>query len=124
MGDIMSTDTRELLKQALEELERYQVKRQDFERFADLITAIRAHLATPEQEPVARFNWNEGKFEWLTPYKYELHHMKPLYLSPTIPPGMVLVAEEPTEAMLRSVPLLSTAKECYALMLAAAKKGE
>jgi len=35
-----------------------------------------------EQEPVARFNWNEAKFEWLTEYSYEKHHMKPLYLAP------------------------------------------
>ena len=36
----------------------------------------------PEQEPVARFNWNESKFEWLTKYSYDKHHMKPLYLAP------------------------------------------
>ena len=35
-----------------------------------------------KQEPVARFNWNEAKFEWLTEYSYEKHHMKPLYLAP------------------------------------------
>jgi hypothetical protein len=58
------------------------------------ITAIRAHLDnTKDVEPVARFNWNEGKFEWLTPYKYELHHMKPLYLSP-IPPGWLRAVDE------------------------------
>jgi chromosome segregation ATPase len=35
----------------LEALERYQVKRQDFDRFADEITALRAALAQQEQEP-------------------------------------------------------------------------
>ena len=44
---------RELMQQALEALERYQVKRQDFDRFADEIAALRARLAQPEQEPVA-----------------------------------------------------------------------
>jgi len=39
-------------------------------------------LAKPEQEPVARFNWNEAKFEWLTEYSFDKHHMKPLYLAP------------------------------------------
>ena len=39
----------------------------------------------PEQEPVARFNWNESKFEWLTKYSYDKHHMKPLYLAPPKP---------------------------------------
>ncbi len=44
---------RELMQQALKALERYQVKRQDFDRFADEITALRERLAQPEQEPVA-----------------------------------------------------------------------
>lgn len=35
----------------LEALERYQVKRQDFDRFADEITALRAALAQQEQGP-------------------------------------------------------------------------
>ncbi|CAB5187138.1 hypothetical protein UFOVP161_8 [uncultured Caudovirales phage] len=44
---------RELMQRALEALERYQVKRQDFDRFADEIAALRERLAHPEQEPVA-----------------------------------------------------------------------
>jgi hypothetical protein len=44
---------KDALKLALEALERYQVKRQDFERFADVIIAIKEALAQPEQEPVA-----------------------------------------------------------------------
>ena len=43
----------EAAQQALEALERYQVKRQDFDRFADEITALRTALAEPVQEPVA-----------------------------------------------------------------------
>ena len=30
-------------------------------------------------EPVARFNWNEAKFEWLTEYNYDKHHLTPLF---------------------------------------------
>ena len=44
---------KEALKLALEALERYQIKRQDFDRFADVITAIKEALAQPEQEPVS-----------------------------------------------------------------------
>lgn len=33
------------------------------------------------QEPVARFNWNRGKFEWLTKYNFVAHDMKPLFLA-------------------------------------------
>lgn len=39
----------------MEALERYQVKRQDFDRFADEITALRAALAQQEHEPTARY---------------------------------------------------------------------
>jgi hypothetical protein len=47
------------------------------------IEALRQAIEQAEkQEPVARFNWNEAKFEWLTEYNYEKHHMKPLYLTP------------------------------------------
>jgi hypothetical protein len=40
---------KETLKLALEALERYQVKRQDFDTFEDVITAIKAALAQPVQ---------------------------------------------------------------------------
>lgn len=40
------TDT-DLMQQALDAMERYQVKRQDFDRFADEITALRERLAQP-----------------------------------------------------------------------------
>ena len=39
----------EALTLALEALERYQVKRQDFDRFADEITAIKEALAQPTE---------------------------------------------------------------------------
>jgi hypothetical protein len=52
----------EAMKQALEAMERYQVKRQDFDRFADEITAIKQALAAPVQEPVA---WVQRATEWL-----------------------------------------------------------
>lgn len=42
------TTLRQAAEQALEALERYQVKRQDFDRFADEITALREALAQRE----------------------------------------------------------------------------
>lgn len=40
-------------------------------------------------EPVGRFNWETGEFEFLVPWDYETHNMKPLYLAPrpAIPAG-------------------------------------
>jgi hypothetical protein len=53
----MSEALRKAAKAALEAIERYQVKRQDFDRFADEVTALRAALAEPEQsEPAAVFH--------------------------------------------------------------------
>ena len=45
--------SKEAMKLALEAMERYQVKRQDFDRFADEITALREALEEPpaQQEP-------------------------------------------------------------------------
>ena len=45
-------DKDEALKLALEALERYQIKRQDFDTFVEAITAIKEALAQPEREPV------------------------------------------------------------------------
>ena len=42
-------------------------------------------------EPVARFNWGKGGFEWLTKYSFDKHNMKPLYLHPD--PGHVATEE-------------------------------
>jgi hypothetical protein len=49
----MVAQEREVLEMALEALERYQIKRQDFDTFAEAITAIKEALAQPAQEPVA-----------------------------------------------------------------------
>lgn len=54
------TDLQTAAQQALEALERYQVKRQDFDRFADEITALKAALAEP-QEPVAWLHTDPDK---------------------------------------------------------------
>ena len=45
------TDLRQAAQQALEALERYQVKRQDFDRFADEITALRTALEQQAEPP-------------------------------------------------------------------------
>jgi hypothetical protein len=45
-------DKNEALKLALEALERYQIKRQDFDIFVEAITAIKEALAQPAQEPM------------------------------------------------------------------------
>jgi len=43
---------------------------------------LQSKLAALEaQEPVARFNWHLGKFEWLTKYNFAAHNMKPLFLA-------------------------------------------
>ena len=47
------TTLREAAQQALKALERYQMMRRDFDRFADEITALRAALAQQEQKPKA-----------------------------------------------------------------------
>ena len=62
----MTPQERKVMELALDALERYQVKRQDFERFADVITDIKEALAQPkkpEQEPVAHLLMKDGKKE-------------------------------------------------------------
>jgi hypothetical protein len=54
--DVPETDFGNMTKEkaldlALEAMERYQVKRQDFDRFADEITAIKQARSAPVQEP-------------------------------------------------------------------------
>jgi hypothetical protein len=46
--------SRKLLQQALDAMERYQVKSGDFDRFTDEIVALRQELAKPEQEQLAK----------------------------------------------------------------------
>ena len=89
------TDLRTAAQQAMEALEALQGGCTDSDDGTveaitvwcpEVIDALRAALADGDKlspgEPVARFNWNEGKFEWLTKYDYYKHHMKPLYLHP------------------------------------------
>ena len=53
-GGEKQMNLRDAAQQALDALERYQVKRQDFDRFADVIIVLRAALDEQEQaEPVA-----------------------------------------------------------------------
>ena len=76
----MTTQT-EALKLVLKTLEQYQVKRQDFERFADVITDIKKTLAQPkEQEPVA---WISQKSGFISPNKPDpSFDPLPLYTTP------------------------------------------
>lgn len=57
-----------------------------------------------QNEPVGRFNWETGEFEFLVPWDYETHNMKPLYLAPrpAIPAGWQLVPKEPTPEMVKA----------------------
>jgi hypothetical protein len=167
--------SREILTQALEALE-YAAERVYSETNDDAIgtaiTAIRAHLDAPEQEPVAKCTesdqWNckycnktktcaaladprnhgtpkQEPYAWSYTSKIngdevlthqppdrviepEQFHIQPLYLHPApIPPGMVLVPEELTEAILDVMlgcadgRLNFTVVEAYKAMLAAAK---
>jgi len=61
--------------------------------------------AAKQQEPVARFNWNEGKFEWLTKYDYYKHHMKPLYL---MPPTAAQAARQMRDTAVKKVRYLAS----------------
>ena len=79
---------KELMQQALEALERYQVKRQDFDRFADEITAIREALASEaieqpaQQEPVAyRSRLKSGSYTYCNMAQF-FDNAEPLYTSP------------------------------------------
>jgi len=59
--------SKEAMKLALEALERYQVKRQDFERFADVIAALKEALAKQEQ----------GEPDYWLGYGLQAHTEKP-----------------------------------------------
>ncbi len=83
----------EALRQALAQPEQDH----GFDRTASHMAGEYVDTAPPsksEQEPVVRFNWNEAKFEWLTEYSYEKHHMKPLYLAPPSKPWVSLTDEQ------------------------------
>ena len=49
------TKEREALKLALHDIERYQTKRQDFDRFENTLIKIKEALAQPEQEPLTEW---------------------------------------------------------------------
>lgn len=70
----MTDQLRQAAQQALEALERYQVKRQDFDRFADEITALRTALEQ-QAEPVSHAAIAGALFDfmgWLTTRKERL----------------------------------------------------
>jgi len=82
----MTTDR--ALDLALEAMERYQVKRQDFDRFADEITAIKQARSAPVQEPWKYRRWDDAKKQW------ELTDdcgwpSEPLYTTPPAQPAPV-----------------------------------
>lgn len=67
--------SKEAMKLALEALERYQVKRQDFERFADVIAALEKALAKQEQgEPFCWYDMEHGEIR-----DVEWNRLKPTY---------------------------------------------
>ena len=57
-----------------------EVAAAEYGAFDRIRKALEAALK-PGGEPVARFNWNAGGFEWLTKYNFEKHNMQPLYLA-------------------------------------------
>lgn len=69
---------REAAQQALEALERYRVKRQDFDRFADEITALRAALAENQRD------WSllEATQESLRGHMAEIHRLRAALATP------------------------------------------
>ena len=69
--------------------------------FTLLATALRAHLAQPEQEPVAVAKVQWGESMWIHWFADPLL-LKPgtkLYTAPPVPAGMVMVPVEPTPEM-------------------------
>jgi len=64
------TNLRQTAQQALEALERYQVKRQDFDRFADEITALRTALEQ-QAEPVAWDKPSASFNAWWDSYRHD-----------------------------------------------------
>ena len=77
----MTDKLRAAAQAALEALERYQVKRQDFERFADEITALRAALAEHDSD------WSllEATKESLREHMAEIHWLCAALAEPVQP---------------------------------------
>jgi len=132
--------SRELLKQALTMLEHevagYEAHGvQARPRLYETITAIRAHLDNTKEQ----YGYISGGVKELGDFRPLQYHPAPRSTeSTTIPPGMVLMPEEPTVGMLRSGRQAdrewleaepddvfeSGLVAIYKAMLAAAKKGE
>ena len=94
----MTDQLRQAAQQALEALERYQVKRQDFDRFADDITALRTALEQQQAEPVAYYHPRNG-FYWAKPTSIFAPTVVdvppiPLYTTPPQRPWVGLTPEE------------------------------
>jgi hypothetical protein len=112
--------SRALLQQALEALEQVKTFSPATPQ-GRAITAIRAHLATPEQVPAA---WWDSNSNYISLENVD-GKLQPLYLSPTIPTGYVLVPEEPTETHLEAMSAYADDLSKYrALTSLAAAKGE
>jgi hypothetical protein len=89
----------EALKLALEALKRYQIKRQDFDTFAEAIAAIKEALAQPAQELVAWMNpswidpdtrgWQSDSFESIP-----IEGWLPIYTTPPQRTWVELTDEE------------------------------
>jgi pantoate kinase len=72
--------------EADDQLEQAEAEKAGLRRMvAELIAerdTLRAKVeAMEKQEPVARYNWREGKVEWLQKWDFSKHNMKPLYLA-------------------------------------------
>ena len=74
---------KEVMQMALDALEQYQVKRQDFDRFAEEIEALRTALAQGEQEPFGYFK--AEPFGWTDCAETDEGAI-PLYERPVAPP--------------------------------------
>ena len=87
----------EALKLALEALERYQIKRQDFDTFVDVITAIKEALAQDElcssQEPWMYRIWNDKDAQWRLTDDCSWP-AEPIYTTPPKRPWVGLTDEE------------------------------
>jgi hypothetical protein len=95
--------SREIMQQALDAIKQHFLHHEHGCVYLNpVMYALEQELAKPEQEkqePVARFNWNEAKFEWLTEYSFDKHHMKPLYLAPPRKPWQGLTDDEIKEIL-------------------------
>ncbi len=130
--------SRKILQQALEALvqaDRTVTSEDSPPQYVDIVAAIRAHLATPEQdEPVAYVQYSVGRQPRFIPViagrvKLEgyIEDWNPLYDHPAlIPPGMVLVGwlDGRGRFFYADDPMYKDRHEGMREVFAAAKKGE